>query len=357
MIKILVSGGVILAVIFSILLAVAHSIAFFPDIPIQQEPVYCPVKAPELKKGKNLKILNWNVQFMAGTNNTFFFEGGKDTRASREDIDWTNGEVARIINDENPDIILLQEMDEGATRTDGENQLERLLPLISRDYQCYTSTYYWKSDYVPHPQIMGSVGMKLITLSKYKINRGFRHYLDEVPDFFLVQWFSVKRAVLGAQFPIADGGRLNILNTHLSAFTKGTSIMKKQVKQVNNLLQGLEEKGEPWVMGGDFNLLPPGIDRHSLMAESERQLYSGESEISDLLNLYKSAATIKQLRGENQQEHYTHLPNYEGIDNLDRTIDYIFYSDNLEFVNYQVRQEDTQKISDHMPMLMTFTIP
>lgn len=111
---------------------------------------------------------------MAGKNYTFFFEDGADTRPSRQHINLTNAAVARIINDENPDIILLQEMDDGASRTDNQDQLARLLPLISKDYACSTGAYYWKSDYVLHPAIMSSVGLKLITLSKYKIESGVK---------------------------------------------------------------------------------------------------------------------------------------------------------------------------------------
>jgi predicted extracellular nuclease len=108
---------------------------------VQQETVNCGENAPTLKAGQQLKVLSWNVQYMAGKGYVFFYDlldnSGPDTRPSKDSISLTIKEVARIITRENPDIILLQEIDEGAARTDQEDQLKRLLGLINKDYQCH----------------------------------------------------------------------------------------------------------------------------------------------------------------------------------------------------------------------------
>ena len=97
----------------------------------------------------------------------FFYDlpGGKgpDKRPSKEDIAATLNEVARVIREENPDIILLQEVDDNARRTDYQDQLALLLELIPADYKFHASAFYWQSPFVPHPKIMGKVGMKLST--------------------------------------------------------------------------------------------------------------------------------------------------------------------------------------------------
>ena len=335
----------------------AWSSAWFPDKPTQREAVACTDDAPMLRAGQEVKVLSWNVQFMAGKNYAFFFEGGTDTRPSSEDITLTLAEVARIIEDENPDIILLQEMDNGAARTDHEDQTARLLRLISPDYLCSARAFYWKGDYVLHPSIMGSVGMELTTFSKYKIEGATRHALYEIPGFFLEQWFNLKRAILEVSMPVTGGEDFYALNTHFSAFAQGTDTMVHQVSETIAVLEALSEAGKPWLIGGDFNLLPPVIDRGALSYGDAQALYKDGSEISRIFDRFKSAATLEQLTGAEAALHYTHYSNNPSATGLDRVIDYIFYSDLLGFTGYNTRQHDTLAISDHLPVIMSFRMP
>lgn len=354
-----VTLGVLLASIV-LFLGWAYSSAYFPQTPTQMEEVVCAEGTPILQAGQNVKVLSWNVQFMAGKGYTFWFEHGEDTRPTAEDISLTINEVARIIADENPDIVLLQEMDNGAARTDHEDQLARLLGLLSDGYQCSARAYYWKANYLPHPMVQGSVGMELTTFSKYKIETATRHALYEIPGFFLEQWFNVKRAILETTLPIEGAASgddsFYALNTHLSAFAQGTDTMEQQVRQTVELLTFLSDADKPWLIGGDFNLLPPNIMKGELSYGDAQQLYKEGSEISKIFDRFKSAATIKQLTGEEVPQHYTHYSNNPSATGLDRTIDYIFYSDMIGFDSYHTRQHDTQAISDHMPLVMTFSL-
>jgi endonuclease/exonuclease/phosphatase family metal-dependent hydrolase len=348
--------AVVLSSAVGLFLAWAYSNAYFPETPTQSENVVCSAQAPLLNAGQPLKVLSWNVQFMAGKEYTFWFEYGEDLRPSPQNITMTFNEVARIIKNENPDMVLLQEMDNGAARTDNEDQLARLLGMLSDEYSCSARAYYWKADYLLHPKINGSVGMELTTFSKYKIESATRHALYEIPGFFLVQWFDVKRAILETIMPIDGGGELHILNTHLSAFAQGTDTMEQQVRQTVELLDGLSEAGTPWLIGGDFNLLPPSIKKGDLAYGDAKALYNNTSEISKIFDKFKSAATLEQLSGEGSDLHYTHYSNNPSATGLDRVIDYIFYSDNLDFQHYYTRQYDTQAISDHMPLIMNFNL-
>lgn len=345
--------SVALIVIF---LGWAYSSAYFPETPTQVEDVSCSQDAPTLKAGQKLKLLSWNVQFMAGKGYTFWFEHGTDKRPTPEDITLTFAEVARIISDENPDIVMLQEVDNGAARTDHEDQTARLLSLLSSEYKCSARAYYWKANYLPLPMVMGSVGMENVTFSKYKIESATRHALYEIPGFFLEQWFNVKRAILEVTMPIEGSDKLYALNTHLSAFAQGTDTMEQQVRQTVELLDSLSMDKKPWVLGGDFNLLPPNIERGALTYSDAQALYKDTSEISKIFDRYKSAATLEQLTGADRAKHFTHYSNNKSATGLDRVIDYIFYSDDVIFEGYNVRQHDTLAISDHLPLIMEFSL-
>src|SRR5260370_11509508 len=68
----------------------------------------------------------------------------------------------------------------------------------------------------------------------------------------------MERASLKGGVSCAGGGRFVILNTHLEAFGRGTNIMERQVSKVLAELESLEHENLPWIIGGAFNLLPPG---------------------------------------------------------------------------------------------------
>lgn len=321
---------------------------------LQIEPVVCPDDAPLIKPGQNLKILTWNVQYMAGKNHVFWYdlldESGPDERPSPTDISSSLSAVARVVKDENPDIILLQEIDDGARRTDYQDQLEKLLALIPKTYVCHTSAFYWKAFFVPHPRIMGSVGMKLSTISKYKIGEAKRHQLAGIPKDPITRQFNLKRAILEARLPQTDGTSLVALNVHLDAFAQGTRTMQQQVEQTVTLLKKLSQDGLSWIIGGDFNLLPPG-DGYDRLAMSEKSYYNADTEIAALFKLFRGIPGLDEVNGPEYKKWFTHFPNRHSITHPDRTIDYIFISNNLQLGDHYVRQNDTLEISDHFPVV------
>lgn len=346
-----------LSVLLLIVLLVYFS-AMRPS-PVETADVSCPASAPTLKAGTSIKVLNWNVQYMAGKNYTFFYDtpkgDGPDIRPDSSDIGQTIQEVARVIKSENPDVILLQEVDDGSDRTDDENQLDRLLPLLSSDYKCFAEAFYWKAMFVPHPKIMGSVGMKVVTISKYKITDATRHQLSLIPADPISSHLGLKRCILAATMPVSDGTSVVALNTHLDAFAQGYDTMERQVNEVDTLLTELNSKKVRWFIGGDFNLLPPTINPDEL--GENKIFYNPKTEVTILFDKYKSVFTAKDLTGPGRQQFFTHYPNDldPNTNQPDRTIDYIFF-EGLSLKSANVRKHDTLKISDHLPIHAEFTI-
>ncbi len=327
---------------------------------VEEMDIVCDAKSPSLTPGATVKVLSWNVQYMAGKNYVFFYDkldgSGKDSRPSRQDIDLTFDEVAGVIKEENPDIILIQEVDENSKRTDYENQVEILKNKISTEYGCYTSAFYHKSAFVPHPMIMGSVGLKMATYSKYKMTKSIRHQLEKIPANILMKQYNLKRAVLETWISIEGSDKpLALFNTHLDAFAQGYDTMEKQVKETKELLDSKTKGDIPWLIGGDFNLLPPG-ESYARLADDEKAYYQKETELQKIFQNYSGIPALKDVNSKEFPKWFTHIPN--GRSSVpDRTIDFIFYSPNLKIGKYYVRHQDTQKISDHMPLVAYFTLP
>jgi endonuclease/exonuclease/phosphatase family metal-dependent hydrolase len=342
------------------LAAVAWLTTYHPD-EIEAVPVTCAQDAPLLAPGQTLKVLSWNVQYLAGKGHVFFYDvmggEGPDDRPTRESIEATLKEVARVIRDEDPDVVLLQELDVGASRTDYEDQVARLLAELPADYRCHASAYYWKASFVPHPRIMGAVGMKLAVLSKYRLGRAVRYQLPEQPNDVVTRLFSFKRAILEAGLPIEGGGELVVLDTHLDAFAQGSDTMQRQVDMVTRLLDRLSGEGRPWLIGGDFNLLPPVAGAYELLLEHERPAYLPETELRALFERYRAVPGADEVGGADAARWFTHFPNDPRVGKPDRTIDYVFLSRNLALGQRHVRQHDTATVSDHFPIVVEMTLP
>lgn len=357
--RLLILCGFALVVLCAVGWGLMYALTFHPKA-IEDEVVYNKPNAPVLKAGQELKVMSWNVQYMAGKNYTFFYDvangDGPHERPSVEDLAVTFKEVARIIKEVNPDVILLQEVDSGAKRTDYEDQLSVLMELLPEEYRSYCSTYYWKNKFNPHPRIMGATGLKLAIISKYKMSEATRHQLSSVEWTSFFKDFSLKRAILKVRFPVEKGRDFFAINTHLSAFSQGTDTMKRQVLEVVSLLDSLEQNRYPWAIGGDFNLLPPG--QYEGLSEAAKYLYQPDTELLFLTSKYPCIPQIEDCQGREVSKWFTHFSNDPVFTGPDRTLDYIFHSKHLgQPLAYEVRHGDTLKISDHLPVVSSFRIP
>ncbi|MGM0597082.1 MAG: endonuclease/exonuclease/phosphatase family protein [Myxococcota bacterium] len=325
----------------------------------EKTKVYNSPSLPRLQAGQNIKIMSWNVQYMAGKNYVFFYDllddSGPDERPSSEDIELTFHKVAKTIKEENPDIIMLQELDDGAGRTDRENQVARLLGLLPDEYGAHTSVWYWKSLFVPHNKIMSAVGMKLTVISKYQLKSSRRHALPLIPGSWLTQQFNLKRALQEVRLPVGDKDELILINTHLDAFAQGTDTMEKQVDKICRFLEKLSEAGEKWLIAGDFNLLPDK-QAYKRLPDKQKAYFKPVSELNRLSAKYPRIPSKQDVQGKNYQNWFTHFPNDPEVESPDRTIDYFFVSPLLDILNYQVRHKDTLDISDHFPLIVELKI-
>ncbi|HIQ44709.1 MAG TPA: endonuclease/exonuclease/phosphatase family protein [Pseudomonas oleovorans] len=341
-----------------ILLALVHVLAWNPAAR-EEADVSCTGQVAQLQPGQALKVMTWNVQYLAGKRHVFWYDlpggDGPDERPSSADLVRTLDEVVRILRDEQPDVVLLQELHDNAKATDYQDQLALLQARLADLYPCSSQAFYWKSAFVPHPRILGSVGMKLGTLSRFQIARAERLQLPMLASNLLSRPFQLKRALLVSYLPIRGGGELAAINTHFDAFAQGEDTMQRQVEMTDGLLRQLQQAGQPWVLGGDLNLLPPGQFEH--LPDDQRSWYAADSELQDLARRYPMIPSLLQASGADQARWYTHYPNDPAASGPDRTLDYLFYSPRLTPLASQVRQDDTQAISDHLPVIGRFFIP
>ncbi len=157
---------------------------------------------------------------------------------------------------------MLQEINGGDdSRTHYTDHGTELLSRLPEPVSLPVGSTYWKAEFIFHPEVLGPVDMKLVTLSRYRITQSVRHQLPRKSRNFLMTPFHFQRALLESHIATDRAQPVALINTHFDAWGAGTGIMERQIEKTEALLQSLDEAEIPWVLGGDLNLLPPDDNR------------------------------------------------------------------------------------------------
>ncbi len=312
--------------------------ALWVDRPAPVEAVPVVGSGPAIPTSqRRLKVLSWNLQFCAGRH-TFFYEGGDRVSVSAADVRTIAEQIGRVIADEQADLVLLQEVDRGSRRTAGLDELGLLLDRAP--YPVWLSTRYHRCRYLPYPwrEPLGRVEMHLCTLSRLPLIEGRRIALPPMAEPLWRQQLNLRRAILSARVRGLD---LAVGNTHLSAFANGDGTLARQIAVADAWCQAERS----FVLGGDFNCLPPG--------DSPARLGAGAVEYSDpvppisaLIPKYVSAISPDRLA---RPESRTYLPPGQLV--ADRTLDYVFVGPSVTVERSWVR-DDVGALSDHLPLIV-----
>ncbi len=311
---------------------------------VERAPVASADSAPLLPRGEPLKVLVWNIQFSASHDYIFFYDGGETVSVPSDKVTTTLDEIAAFIRAQDPDIVVLQEVDRSSRRTGYIDQHALLREKL--DMPSHTAAPYHKAAYVPHPphEHMGKVDMNLSVFSKYRIDSATRHQLPLLQEGFVRRMFNLRRAVLEVRLPVDGGGELVVMDTHLSAFSMNDGTLERQVAQLGELSASVDGEGVAWFLTGDFNALPPGDEPSRIDAA---EFYSPSSGVQPLFDAWTTPFAA------DEPMHRTYVPH--GATEPDRVIDYLFHGERAEVTDLVVHR-DAHRLSDHLPFTVTVTV-
>ena len=206
-----------------------------------------------VKEGETLKVLSWNVGYAGlGRGEDFFMDGGTRSKPdSRETVLRYLGGISASIEEIDPDLVLLQEVDSNSGRTYSIDE--------SGGMSCESYALNYSCPFVPVPvPPIGKVNSGLYTMTDdLQIARAERHSLP-CPFSWPLRIANLKRCLLVSSLPIEGSDKqLVLVNLHLEAYDDGEGKIA-QTRQLMGFLEDEYLKGNYVIAGGDFNQIFPG---------------------------------------------------------------------------------------------------
>lgn len=304
-----------------------------------------------LKPGDSFRIVSWNIGYAAlGEDADFFMDGGTMVRGlGKENVEANLKSIETTIDTLDPDILFLQEIDKGSSRSCYVKEYQSMTAHLSAYQSAFANNY--KVAYVPYPMPpLGKVDSGVATYSKYASTDAQRVQLP-IPFSWPVRAINLKRCLLVTRVPIADSDReLVLVNLHLEAYDDGEGKVA-QTKMLASFLDAEAEKGNYVIAGGDFNQIFSSADQNAFPIK-EGNWQAGEIDVEQFAGdwQFMMDETVPSCRLLN-----------EPYKNADHTLFQYYLIDGfIVSANIRIDLLQTQDLgfvhSDHNPVLMEVTL-
>jgi endonuclease/exonuclease/phosphatase family metal-dependent hydrolase len=210
----------------------------------------------ELLLNEEYSVLIFNIGYGGlDKDQDFFMDGGASSRAESKAKVLENVEgMLDFLSRENPDFMLLQEVDIRSARSYDVNQYE----MLQTRFQHYASafSYNYQAIWVPVPIVnpMGYARSGLATLSKHSMHSGLRRELTGQESWPVIL-ADLDRSLLETRISVANGRELILVNLHLSAYDEGGILREQQVSHLVSLIEEVYRQNDYVILGGDWNQL------------------------------------------------------------------------------------------------------
>lgn len=253
-----------------------------------------------------VKVMTYNIRIGVG--------GEKEHLPAIEGLE----KVAKVIELFDPDILLVQEIEQEATRSQFINQIHWLQTRLDYPHAAFgparsiADWHYGVAIFSRYPTQFSS--------QRYLLYQpDYRESHPEYPDYYMEQ-----RALLRASTQI-EGIPVNIFCTHLGLTAH------QRLRQVQDILDVAQEFDPPIILGGDFNAAPD--------SEEMQLLKKHYVAVFDTLSI----PLVRRF-------------SFPAGKNPDRAIDTILVSPDIEVLEAHVILDETLA-SDHNPVFSRIRIP
>jgi len=332
-----------------------------------------------------LKVMAWNVKYGACRIDFWFDFWGDRVQMSQTEVESCLTGIAALVREYDPDVVMMEEIEVDSRRSAYVDMVRFVLEHTDLNYAAYFET--WNTRYAPSEGV-GRINLGNAIFSKYPITKAERiHQDDRTDQDVLTKTFYIHRAVGRAE--------INLGSSTVAAFVVHTEAYDQdgtKQKQIDQIHQLLADEQLNWVIGGDFNELPPVCDekvagdcdgklrlqgfldeRASSVGTAYEQPPYTPSVMKPFFDDFLPSITLARYGvGEDyQRPYFTHSVlgpdsvNDEGVPGTwNRTLDYLFIQKSQTWSNTDVIQQpgrlgvtqDALRLSDHAPTAGTWEI-
>ena len=212
---------------------------------------------PALADPPQLKVVAWNIKYGAARIPFWFDCWGDRVQMSEAEVQANMAELYALIDELDPDILMVEEIEVNSRRSAYYDMVQGILDHTKLNWSAYYQT--WNSRYVAS-EGLGRMDLGNAVFSKHKITSATRIRQDDRTDQgALTSAFYIHRVIGRAEVELKAGVRIATFTVHTEAYdVDGTK--QKQIRQIHEVVG---KESLPWVIGGDFNELPPTATRKS----------------------------------------------------------------------------------------------
>lgn len=209
----------------------------------------------KLKKDAEIDVLTYNIgHLISSENETLLSEGGESVKPDSKQIVLDNlAATKEIIEEEDPDILLLQEVDYKSNVSYDVNEYIEL----SNEFKGISMYAIEQDSFIPYPfpNLIGSVKTGISLLSKYE-GDGCRLNLPQAYEF-PKRIFTAKKCLQKMVIPIEGlDSKLVVINVDFEDYDDGP-MRNMQFEMLKEEMLLEYNKGNYVIAGGDFNMLFP----------------------------------------------------------------------------------------------------
>ncbi len=318
-----------------------------------------------------IKVITWNIRFGAARISWFGDECGHRVILKKSEVIDNLSNLAKLIKELDPDLLLLQEVDVESKRTAYIDQMQWLLDHTDFNYGVYASM--WESQVILADGL-GRINTGNAILSKWELKNAERLQLALRGDQDkLTKYFYLRRNVLKAEVNMPGTAGFFAVCVHAAAFATDDTKLK-HIQGFKDILDAIIGDGGSFVAGGDLNSLPPAADSTDYCEEDkcfgdsfhgagdkplhrEGSYFTPEADWLSLLydentGYYPAISLSDYLK--NEALHFTHssAKNPE----MDRKLDYLWTNTGWIPGSGKTHQE-AKSLSDHLPVSAGWEVP
>ena len=307
----------------------------------------------EAETEKVYTAVSYNLGFGAySAGYSFFMDGGTESRAySAEAVRENIGGAMDAVSNLKPDFLLLQEVDQDATRSYHVDEVSMAAELMPEKTWVYAQNYDSPYLFWPVTEPHGASRSGIVTMSAYCVDSALRRSLPVAENISCI--LDLDRCYSVSRVPVDNGKELVIYALHMSAYGNSDAIREGQIQMLCQDMKTEYEAGNYIICGGDFN--------HDLKAdEGENDSYESwaypfpRSELPEHFSFAMDSLSEQEKDALWNSARNADMEYEEGV-TYTVTLDGFIISDNVECVSYE-NINTGYTWSDHDPVYLKFRL-